>query len=182
VLAAYPQLSSIGKIISDFGLLPNGIPSDITVFLPDNEAVDALLAGLPLPGLTVDTLLATAASIPALASEIVDRLIAAILYHIHPQDAATPAELVAEGTIITALPDYTLTFGETPAGYTVTDTTGAVADASEPVMACGSAVYIVNKVLMPAELLSIPKVTLAEAICLLGGCDGAPTPAPASED
>ena len=38
------------------------------------------------------------------------------------------------------------------------------------------------QVLMPAELLSIPKVTLAEAICLLGGCDGAPTPAPASED
>ena len=35
---------------------------------------------------------------------------------------------------------------------------------------------------MPAALLSIPKVSLAEALCLLGGCGDAPAPAPASED
>lgn len=34
---------------ADFGLLLNGLPSDITAFLPDNAAVEALLAGLPLP-------------------------------------------------------------------------------------------------------------------------------------
>jgi hypothetical protein len=36
-------------LCADFGLLPNGLPSDITAFLPDNAAVEALLAGLPLP-------------------------------------------------------------------------------------------------------------------------------------
>jgi hypothetical protein len=65
----------------------------------------------PLQGLTVDTLLEVAAA-SGPEAEIVPRLTAAILYHIHPMDAASPAELLAEGTILTALseidPMYTL--------------------------------------------------------------------------
>ena len=288
---------------ADFGLLPNGLPSDITAFLPDNAAVETLLAGLPLPvspeypcaflssstrramhfgipsrrqpqpstatncappamafichpsnsppqwqlltplhsaspephsnptsplqGLTVDTLLEVAAA-SGLEAEIVPRLTAAILYHIHPMDAATPADLLAEGTILTALsgvdPMYTLAvsvcvcwvpfakpvaggwccggwrracacvpcplwamwgpvpkvlccgvpgappaashppphapalpaprqkppaclqFGQSDANYTVTDALGNVATTAGEVMACGSAVYPIDKV------------------------------------
>lgn len=59
----------------------------------------------------MDTLLEVAAA-SGLEAEIVPRLTAAILYYIHPMDAATPADLLAEGTILTALsgvdPMYTL--------------------------------------------------------------------------
>ena len=73
-----------------------------------------------MQGLSVDTLLQVAAA-SGLESDIVPRLTAAILYHIHPMDAASPAELLAEGTILTALtpidPIYTLAVSGRLAGF-----------------------------------------------------------------
>lgn len=42
-------LGSLPSLASGFGLLPEGIPSNITVFLPTNDAVDALLGTIPFP-------------------------------------------------------------------------------------------------------------------------------------
>jgi hypothetical protein len=47
---------------------------------------------------------------------------------------------------------------------------------------CCALLCCTPQVLMPAALLSIPKVSLAEALSLVGGSSDAPAPAPASED
>lgn len=52
-----------------------------------------------------------------------------------------------------------------------------------PIEACGSTVYVVEGVLLPASLLAIPETTPEQAMAMLGGGmsiqGGAPTPAPA---
>lgn len=186
-LASVPEVSDIVSIINGFGLLPGGIPSNVTVFLPNNDAVAALLAGVPFPGLTVESLPSRAASLPA-SLGVVERLISALLYHIVPGGAWEPEALVAEGTLPTALeevhPGFGLQFAEVgPANYTVTTVADEVASTSDPVLACGSAVYVIDKVLVPATGLldpAFPLTTLDEALAVLGGgsLPAAPAPAP----
>lgn len=68
-----------------------------------------------------------------------------------------------------------------PGSYSVTTTSGQTAATAEPIMACGSAIYIVDKVLTPAALFAsdFPLTTLEEALAILnGGGAGAPGPAP----
>lgn len=66
------------------------MPADVTVFLPSNAAVAALLKSVPLPGLSVDTI--TSGALP---SAITNRLISALLFHIAP-GTYTPEELTGE--------------------------------------------------------------------------------------
>jgi hypothetical protein len=175
VLAAYPELSAIGSVIQGFGLLPQGVPAGVTIFLPTNDAVDGLLAGIPFPGLTIDNLVEQASAIPL----VLNKLVSALLYHIVPGGAFTPEDLLAEGTLQTALPDYTLQFDGAAGNYTLTTLAGQTVGVQGPVEACGSSIYIVDQVLQPAALLSIPDTTLEEALAILGQSAATPAPAPA---
>ena len=72
-------------------------------------------------------------------------------------------------------------FTGTPGSYTIVDGTNATVSVSAELSVCGSAVYPVSAVLLPALLLQIPQTTLAEAIAILSGGSGvAPAPAPAA--
>jgi len=183
-LAPFSDLSDIASLIDGFDMLPGGIPADATIFLPNNAGVAALMGMVQalLPNATVETLPAVVAGSP-LGPIIVPKLLSTILYHISPEGAMLPADLAAEGTIVTALgPTYTLDFAAAAAAgaYTVTDLTGAAANVvGEPVEACGSLIYVVDKVLMPAQLTSIPDTTPEELLDKLGGGANATSPAPA---
>jgi hypothetical protein len=182
VLKGVANTTEIQKLIAGIKLLPNGVPADRTIFLPNNDAVAALLAEVPIPGITLDTLLPM---LPSLGAVISDRLVSALLYHIVP-GSQTADQLLAEATLPTELANVTLTFAKdaVTGGYTVTDATGAVANVvSEPITACGSTVFVIDQVLKPAELLApdFPMTTLDEAVAILGeggAAAAAPTPSP----
>lgn len=182
VLAGVANTNEIQKLIAGIKLLPNGVPADRTIFLPNNDAVAALLTEVPIPGITLDTLLPL---LPTLGDAITNRLVSALLYHIVP-GSQTPEQLLAEGILATELTaNVTLTFGQDAAtgGYTVTDATDAVANVvGEPITACGSTVFVVDQVLKPAGLLDndFPLTSLDEAVAILaeGSAAAPPTAAP----
>ncbi|KAI7840630.1 hypothetical protein COHA_005652 [Chlorella ohadii] len=160
VLKGVANTTEIQKLIAGIKLLPNGVPADRTIFLPNNDAVAALLAEVPIPGITLDTLLPM---LPSLGDMITNRLVSALLYHIVP-GSQTAEQLLAEGTLATELSNFAQ--GAAAGSYTVTDATGAVANVvGEPVTACGSTVFVIDQVLKPAELLSpdFPLTSLDEA-------------------
>ncbi|PSC69772.1 Meiotically up-regulated 66 [Micractinium conductrix] len=170
VLAPFTELKSIATLVTDFDLLPGGVPSGATIFLPTNEGVEGLVAtvnGLLGLNATIDTL---ADTVGPLASVAAPKLTSAILYHIALGDAWMPEELVAAGTIETALaeaqndPKYSLTFAGNNGTYTITDLAGQTVNIQgDPIDACGSMIYFVDKVMLPAAgLLQIPDTT-AEA-------------------
>lgn len=172
-LAGVPDVSDIATLINDFNLLPYGVPANATIFLPDNDAVNGLVATLaPYLGgtnLTVAELVSTVLASP-IASLAVPKLTSALLYHFALDAAWTPEELEAAGTIPTALEGFNLTFaaGDTAGTYTITDATGQVVNVlGEPLSACGSELYIIDKVLLPAELLSIPDTAPEDAVAIL---------------
>lgn len=185
-LAAFPDVSDIATLIEGFDLLPYGVPANATIFLPDNAAVAELVAMVaPLLGgknLTIAELPGAVLASPV-ANLAVPKLTSALLYHFSLEAAWTPEELEAAGTIPTALDGYTLTFGadNSTGTYTVTDGTDAVANVlGEPISACGSELYVIDRVLLPAELLSIPNTDPKEAVAILAGGAAAVAPSPAA--
>lgn len=99
------DLSAIKALLDTTGLLPQGVPSGITILLPNNDAVGKLLAplGFSDPDLLV-------AAWPALPKDISGRVVSALLYHIIPTAPLTAAELGAEGDVPTALAGSSLKF------------------------------------------------------------------------
>ncbi|KAL4443251.1 hypothetical protein ABPG75_010988 [Micractinium tetrahymenae] len=185
-LAGFPEISDIATLIEGFDLLPYGVPEGATIFLPDNAAVAELVTMVqPLLGganLTVAELPGAVMASP-LASLAVPKLTSALLYHFALDAAWTPEELATAGTIPTALEGYTLTFkaDNSTGAYTVTDGTGGVANVlGEPLSACGSELYVIDRVLLPAKLPSIPDTTPEQAVAILGGNSTAVAPSPAA--
>ncbi|KAL4443252.1 hypothetical protein ABPG75_010989 [Micractinium tetrahymenae] len=107
----------------------------------------------------------------------------ALLYHFSLEAALSPEELEVAGTIPTALPGYTLTFkfDNSTGAFAVTDASGAVAKVlDDAVSACGSELYIIDRVLLPAPLPDIPDTPRGTAVGDLGGSSttaAAPSPA-----
>ncbi|KAL4419643.1 hypothetical protein ABPG77_008584 [Micractinium sp. CCAP 211/92] len=187
-LAGLPDVSDIATLIEGFDLLPYGVPENATIFLPDNTAVAALVAQVtPLLGGNGNL---TIAEVPGaiLASPVgklaVPKLTSALLYHFSLEAAWTPEELLQAGTIPTALENYDLTFSadNSTGGYTLTDATGQVVNILEgPISACGSELYVIDKVLLPAQLLSIPDTDPQDAVAILArDTAGAAAPAPSA--
>ncbi|KAL4443253.1 hypothetical protein ABPG75_010990 [Micractinium tetrahymenae] len=165
-----PRLAATVQLIKKLDLLPAGIPDDLTLFLPTNDSLKAVLVGGPIPSVSSD--LDVILSKP-LIPEIAWRLNAVFLYHMANIGPATAAELVDEGVVPTVLgPDYNLKFaaGRGKGTYTVSDARGIAANTKEASSLCGSSLFVIDKVLLPAQSFEdIPLVNPTEALCLLTG-------------
>lgn len=164
------DLAAAVQLIKNLDLLPAGIPDDFTLFLPTNDSLKEVLVGGPIPSVSsnLDVILSR-----PLIPEIAWRLNAVLLYHMANIGAASGAELADEGVVPTVLgPDYNLQFAAARAEgtYRVTDATGQVALTGEAASVCGSSVFVIDKVLLPAQSFEdIPLVTPRDAMCLLTG-------------
>lgn len=169
VLKQYGEFSSAMKLMRHLQMLPHGIPHDATLFLPSNEAINWFLAspGIPLPAHDVDSLING-----GLAPEIGERLITIFLYHLLPTVGPLESkDLPAAGPLDTALPGYTLTVTDHRGEAVVTDAQGGTARVAKPHWACSSAIYGVDRVLMPAAFEDIAQVTPEDAKCFVTGED-----------
>ncbi|KAL4419644.1 hypothetical protein ABPG77_008585 [Micractinium sp. CCAP 211/92] len=174
-LSITPEVSQIVSLIEGYDLLPDGVPKGAAIFLPDNSAMRDLLDDLyyllgfgnatnAIMEVPPDVLLgALDTAAPKLRS--------VLLYHFAPGAAGTPEELAAVGIIPTAFKGYTLMFqaDNSTDGYAVTAASGAVANVlDDPVSACGSQLYLVDRVLLPASLAEIPDTPHGTTINSLG--------------
>ncbi|KAL4419646.1 hypothetical protein ABPG77_008587, partial [Micractinium sp. CCAP 211/92] len=99
-----PDASTILQIIYAFNLLPNGLPPNVTVFLPDNAATDSLPSTLGLP-FSASYIIEAA---DALGPQLKQRLVSLIAYHVCPEGAFTSAQLHAQQDLPTALNNTSL--------------------------------------------------------------------------
>ncbi|KAL4443254.1 hypothetical protein ABPG75_010991 [Micractinium tetrahymenae] len=176
-----PDASTILQVINAFNLLPDGLPPNVTIFLPSNAATDGLPGALSLP-FTASYIVEAA---DALGPQLKQRLVSLIAYHICPDAPFSAAELHAQQDIFTALNDTALLVTQDTSGGTLlTDASGRQArvvggPAPDVLAACDAAVYVLDAVLMPAdELPQLPRTTVAQAQGMLGVASDSP-PAPA---
>ncbi|PSC69770.1 RAN binding [Micractinium conductrix] len=182
-----PEASAMLQVIQAFNLLPDGVPAGATIFLPNNAAAQGLTAELELPS-TLEYIVGAA---DALGPQLKQRLISIVAYHVSPTGAKDPAALAAVGELATALGGNVLLVTNSSDGRTLlTDARGqqaGVVGGPPPAVldACGSAVYALDKVLMPADSLAdTPRTTAAEAMAVFESAVDfamqAPAPTPAA--
>lgn len=194
--AAHPDLSAVMNVISALDVLPDGeIDGGVTVFAPNNDAVNKLFSSL---GMSPPTDAQGFQKLIAMLGPIAQQLVTSIMYNISPEIVVLPANdgdsvvvptasgmnftaVNSDGTVLLKTPGNAAT---SPDGVKVLDT----------FMWMGTQIVVTDEVLMPASVGSIPATTPEDAMAKLqafreamqaaaGSAPSlAPAPAPASDD
>lgn len=147
--------------------MPNGVPPGATIFAPSNSAVQDMARGQ-----------VTAEAVAALPDSTKAALAAIVLYHAALGGLQSADQLAGAGGVATALPGANLSAadeGWLSSALVLTDATDTpAAVVGSPIEACGSEIYIIDAVLLPAGLLdpAFPSVPPDQAAAILAGGSG----------
>lgn len=181
------DVSNLLTLIKGFGLFEQ-LPTNATLFAPTNVALKSVLAGLP--GVNTSSQASVSAYFTAHPDDLL-RLLSVVVYHAAPLGALLPADLAAAERVSTVLsllrdtPAYELNAAASGSGGSVVlvDGAGQKVSLKEPIKACGSLVYVIDKVLLPATNFSdIPATPLEDAVAFFSRAAPAPSPASSNED